>query len=469
MSFQDLDLVEGTGLGDMLISTYDPANKNGQLAADNEVVHLSTTETITGNKIFEGVQTFNEIQFDTTPTASLPAQGKLFWNTEDKTLSLCVDADNDVNLDFGQEFYIRVVNKTGVQINNGQIVYVSVPQGNRPTAKLAKADAYSTSKVIGVATQDIANNEEGLITTFGIVREINTSGFSTGDTLYLSNATAGLLTKTAPTTGFLVKVGKALNSTNNGSIFVNVSQPISLDSTLAGNSNDYTPSEKAIKARFDGAQVFKGTTNDGSTNIVEYRDSDNNIVEKIDSDGFKSVRWRDEYASGRWTSAGGAAAPDEINVTIGGVRTRSYSFDGNNIEESMANGFELAHDLRYVDINSGALQIDIHHHVRPSSNNSGVAKLFFDWCYTSVGAAPIAMTSIPILFTIAANQQHYHLLEHSHLAIPAGGFGIGGVITFNVRRNPQDSEDTYPDDLLFIKTALHVPTDDRGSRTEYVK
>ena len=40
------------GPGDMAKSTYDPASKNAQLAADSEVVHIAGTETVAGGKIF---------------------------------------------------------------------------------------------------------------------------------------------------------------------------------------------------------------------------------------------------------------------------------------------------------------------------------------------------------------------------------------------------------------------------------
>lgn len=217
-------------------------------------------------------------------------------------------------------------------------------------------------------------------------------------------------------------------------------------------------------------QIFNGTTDDGSTNVLELKNFSGEIVEKIDTNGFYSTRYRDEYVSGRWTSAAGAAAPDEVNVTIGGIATRSYAFDGNNTEESMANHFELAHDVQFNKVNDGTLKIEVHTHFRPSTNNAGDVKWFFDWSYTPVDAAPIPMPTISYIKIIALNQLHYHLIAGAELPVPAGGFGLGGIITFNTRRNPNDVQDTYTlDDALFIKTALHVPTDGGGSRQRYVK
>lgn len=47
----------------------------------------------------------------------------------------------------------------------------------------------------------------------------------------------------------------------------------------------------------EGALSIKGTTNDGSTNILEVLDSDGNIVDKVNTDGFYQIRYRDEYVA----------------------------------------------------------------------------------------------------------------------------------------------------------------------------
>ena len=73
--------------------------------------------------------------------------------------------------------------------------------------------------MIGVATHDILNNEEGIITTFGSVGGINTSSYTAGDILYLSNISVGNLT-TNPVGGKRTKIAYVLNSTNDGKILV---------------------------------------------------------------------------------------------------------------------------------------------------------------------------------------------------------------------------------------------------------
>ena len=185
------------------------------------------------------------------------------------------------------------------------------------------------------------------------------------------------------------------------------------------------------------------------------------------------LRWRDEYVSGVWQPAAAQAAPDVENYTIGGIGVRKYSFDGGNTEERISNHFEIPHDIPIDLINDGTTWIEAHIHWQPSTNNTGTVQWFFDWCYLPLNAAPIAMTGLSYTQTINANEQYFQKLcafevgGVAKLPIPAGGFNIGGIIQFNLRRTPTGDNDTYPDDAILIKVALHVPTDDRGSKNIY--
>jgi len=200
-----------------------------------------------------------------------------------------------------------------------------------------------------------------------------------------------------------------------------------------------------------------------------YDVDDTTLREFVDSNGFHAIRYRDEYVGGEWVDALGGAAPDLVNVTIGGVATRMQAYDGANTEERKSNSFENAHDLAYDLINAGTVKIEWHVHAMASTNNAGVAKFFLDYCYIPANSAPIPQTPISCLVNISANQQYFHKIAGAELPVPAGGFGIGDIILFNLRRTPTDSQDTYPYDILLIKTALHVPTDDFGSRQRYIK
>lgn len=143
---------------------------------------------------------FSEIQvghidFDLEPTAT-PAEGRMFWNEEDGTLNLGMPGGN-VNLQLGQEMVIRCRNATGAEIPNGTPVYQVGASGNRPLIDLADADSILTSYVVGVTTEAIDNNENGYVSTRGLVRDVNTSSWPVGTPLWLSQ-TAGEFTAIRP-------------------------------------------------------------------------------------------------------------------------------------------------------------------------------------------------------------------------------------------------------------------------------
>jgi hypothetical protein len=164
----------------------------------------------------------NVIKFITSPT-HVHTEGAIHWNEDDKTLNIDTEVD-DTQIQVGQEVVIRATNKTGSTITNGSVVYVNGAQGQRPTIALADADSsISSDSTIGIATHDISNNQTGYITTFGLVRNLDTSLYSEGDTLYLSSV-AGNFTNIVPVSPqHTIKLGIIVYShAIEGSIFVRV-------------------------------------------------------------------------------------------------------------------------------------------------------------------------------------------------------------------------------------------------------
>jgi hypothetical protein len=144
------------------------------------------------------------LQINTTPTTYTPGVGKLGWNDTAGTLEFKLKGGN-VTLQIGQEQVVRVVNKTATNIplleSNYQAVRVTGVQGQRLKVDLAQATSdLLSAETIGLVTETIANNQEGFVTTSGLVRGINTTGslqgesWNDGDILYLSPTTAGGVT-----------------------------------------------------------------------------------------------------------------------------------------------------------------------------------------------------------------------------------------------------------------------------------
>lgn len=198
--------------------------------------------TITDNgssvEIAAFVAPIDHLDFDTTPVAT-GAVGRLVWNDADGTLDLGVKGGN-VTLQVGQEQLIRIVNKTGANLleANYQCVKISGAQGQRPKVDLAQGDSdLNSADTIGLVTETILNNEEGFVTTSGIVRNINTTGslqgetWADGEVLYLSGTTAGAITNVKPQAPIhTVIVGFVIYAhANQGKIFVKVDNGYEID------------------------------------------------------------------------------------------------------------------------------------------------------------------------------------------------------------------------------------------------
>lgn len=131
----------------------------------------------------------NHIQYNPEPVVpTVHVEGCSFWNSDDHTLNLMTETSG-TTIQIGQEIVLRGTNRTGTTIPNGSIVYINGAQGNRPTVALASARTHTIARAtIGVATTPIENNETGYITTFGLVRDIDTSALFEGAPVFLSVA-----------------------------------------------------------------------------------------------------------------------------------------------------------------------------------------------------------------------------------------------------------------------------------------
>lgn len=135
-------------------------------------------------------------------------EGRLMWDEDAGTLVLGMPGGN-VKLQIGQEMIIprKVKNQSGVDIKNGDLIYISGGDGTNAYITLAtnnvrgKADA-----TLAMATEDIDNNSFGYCTRFGLVRgevaqPIDTSAGVAGDKLYLGENGTFITTKPVSTTG----------------------------------------------------------------------------------------------------------------------------------------------------------------------------------------------------------------------------------------------------------------------------
>jgi predicted RecA/RadA family phage recombinase len=128
--------------------------------------------------------------------------------------------------------YAFANNAEAVTITKGQAVYLFGASGNKASVKLANNTGDPTSaKTLGLAAEDIAAGQNGMIICQGVLEQVSTTGFPDGTSLYLG-ATPGSLTSTKPyAPNHLVYIGTVEkgNSNSNGKIYVLVQNGYELD------------------------------------------------------------------------------------------------------------------------------------------------------------------------------------------------------------------------------------------------
>jgi hypothetical protein len=226
------------------------------------------------------------------------AVAKIYWNSTEGTADLGL-MGGQVILPIGQKQVARVLNNSGTTFTKAgyQVVKITAAQGQRLAVGLAQAnnDANSTD-TLGLVAENIANNQEGFITTSGLITNVDTTGdlqledWNDGDILYLSPTTPGAITKVKPIApqhtiivGFVVYAHQ-----NNGKIFVKVDNGYELDElhnvritavadnnilqynsslavweNVAGTTTNISEGTNLYytQARFDSAFAAKTTTN----------------------------------------------------------------------------------------------------------------------------------------------------------------------------------------------------------------
>lgn len=174
-----------------------------------------------------------------------------------------------------EETRLLIKNETGSTLTKGQVVYINGASGNLPTVALSQANAESTSsKTVGVVRQTITNNSSGYITLSGLLKNVDTQGFTAGQAVWLSAATAGAITATKPTTpnhavliGFIPKVDA------NGEIFVLIQNGFELDEL---HNVLLTSPASGEWLKYDGTKWVNATLPSASvsaTGIVQLSDS----------------------------------------------------------------------------------------------------------------------------------------------------------------------------------------------------
>ena len=182
------------GVGDVTSSSVS--------STDNSIVRFDgTTGKVIQNSTITiddtgNIANANSFQFDTTPTTPPTSEGSMYWNADLGGVAINMAGGNVVQ-EVGENQYIYA--RASSAITKGQVVMFTgaVGASGIPTGAPATGVTDGTY-IMGIAAESIALNEFGFVQTFGVLKPINTTGFSDGDILWYNPAVTGGFTSTKP-------------------------------------------------------------------------------------------------------------------------------------------------------------------------------------------------------------------------------------------------------------------------------
>ena len=198
---------------------------------------------------------------------------RMAWNDVDQTVDLGMEYG--VIQQIGLETYARVANFTGVTIPNGTVVGFTgaVPDSALSVAPYLANGATNTLYIVGVMTHDLPDTgTKGYCTTWGFVRDVDTSAFTLGDILYASPTVAGAFTNVKPTApDNVVPVAAVLQlGTTDGIIFVRptIEQQIYYGEFTKTNSQSPAVINTDYPLLFTNTQIANGVSIGGTTSQI---------------------------------------------------------------------------------------------------------------------------------------------------------------------------------------------------------
>lgn len=199
------------------------ARSNLSAAVSGTNTDITSMTGVTG-----GISSPDFIQFDAA-LSPLPADAtaKLYYDNNDQFQTLVFQMNGTTVQHIGEEQFYRI--KCSGAITKGQVVMFAGTLGSSGGLVGAAATGLTAEQanyLLGVAHETGANNDWIFVTSFGEVKDINTTGgaenWVQGDVLYYNPSVTGGLTKTKPNTPNAIAVVAAVVhvGTSNGILFV---------------------------------------------------------------------------------------------------------------------------------------------------------------------------------------------------------------------------------------------------------
>ena len=152
-------------------TTAATARSNLGAAASGANSDITSMSGVTG-----GISTPDFIQFDTAATVT-DATGKLYYASDDQYQTLAFQMNGSAIQRIGEELYYRV--KLSAAATKGQVLMFTGTLGASGGLQAAPATGLSPDQsnyILGVAHESGATNDWVFVTTFGEVKQIETTG-----------------------------------------------------------------------------------------------------------------------------------------------------------------------------------------------------------------------------------------------------------------------------------------------------
>lgn len=246
-------------------TTASGARANLGAAASGANSDITSMSGITG-----GISSPDFIQFDTTATVT-DATGRLYYDDADQFQTLTFQMNGGTIQRIGEELYYRV--KLSAAATKGQVLMFSGTLGASGGLQAAPATGLlpeQANYILGIAHESGITNDWVFVTSFGEVKNIDTTGgaetWVQGDVLYYNPLVTGGLTKFKPTTPAAIAVVAAVVNVGvaNGILFVRPTYGsvlggtdgnVNITSLASGNTLIYD----AVAGVWENANLTDGT------------------------------------------------------------------------------------------------------------------------------------------------------------------------------------------------------------------
>lgn len=246
--------------------------------------------------------------------------GTVYWDNDDrsKTLAIVMEDSGAIVQDVGEETFYRV--KASSAITKGQVVMFTGAVGASGGLEAAPATGLTAAQaeyIMGVATQNIANNQWGYVTWFGEIKGIDTRGLSDGGwvdgtVLYYNPAVTGGLTKTRPNLpNPIVFMAAVVNAASNGILFV---RPTYEEAT--GEIVTSPPYVKTADFTVANGETWLVNNKSGSTCVVTLPAASTHVGRTLTFQNWQAQLLNS--ASSNVIPLGGGAAQNSILLNVAG-------------------------------------------------------------------------------------------------------------------------------------------------------